>query len=594
MKSISKQMQIFFIIIICLFSILLFAFSLFTYNKSNLKNILANNRNLCNSLKYNIDSETNKLNDISMDTIYYLTQNPGILTRRFREINTKMKIEIYNEIFELLGSNLDAAQINICLNNGAYLGNGFDTLSANIKPDELSHYNFTYAKKGSKYIALNPSSVSKPALYENYLLLSRTFGRLPEYPAGIVEVYQSKNKYFKFIDTVKTNNPDADFLIFDNETGSLIYPYDLDRQSHEYNYLGDYYNIIKENQSLELSIYRNNISKAKKIAVYTQLDSYDWSIAVIQPYSLLTNALYEEIFKFACFMAIAILFIFFLYNKLVKHVLAPLEILKTNVQKIDMASLLDENTNFLPSPPSSTQEVLALGKTFEEMYENLRLSTAEVFQLKERENDANFRALQALVDPHFIYNNIAAISALAEDKRCNDIVSFSNDLCEIIRYTSNRNVNSVSLKEELDFVRRYLECMRIRYGSDLQYQILVPESMNSFTLPKLSIQTFVENSIKHGFEISPPLSIIINGTLDPIHWEIEIIDNGIGFDETQLDEILGSLNSDSDRLDPEKLKLGGMGIANAIFRMKIQNKNSYFKIKNNEGNGCSVIIGETF
>ena len=89
----------------------------------------------------------------------------------------------------------------------------------------------------------------------------------------------------------------------------------------------------------------------------------------------------------------------------------------------------------------------------------------------------------------------------------------SRNLSRIMRYISNTSETTVTLREELDYVRKYLYCMKVRYQSSLNYSIDVDESLLDQPVPKLIIQPIVENAIKYGSDCEPPWTITISSTI---------------------------------------------------------------------------------
>ena len=103
------------------------------------------------------------------------------------------------------------------------------------------------------------------------------------------------------------------------------------------------------------------------------------------------------------------------------------------------------------------------------------------------------------------------------------------NLSRIMRYITNTAETTVTLREELDYVQKYLYCMKVRYQSSLNYSIDVDESLLDQPVPKLIIQPIVENAIKYGSDCEPPWTITISSTINQNSWQIDVTDTGPGF-----------------------------------------------------------------
>ena len=110
-----------------------------------------------------------------------------------------------------------------------------------------------------------------------------------------------------------------------------------------------------------------------------------------------------------------------------------------------------------------------------------------------------------------------------------------------MRYITNTTETTVTLKDELDYVQKYLYCMKVRYQSSLNYSIHVDESLLSQPVPKLIIQPIVENAIRYGSNCAPPWNISITSMVTEGSWQIEVTDSGPGFTEEAKERITANI-----------------------------------------------------
>jgi LytS/YehU family sensor histidine kinase len=123
-------------------------------------------------------------------------------------------------------------------------------------------------------------------------------------------------------------------------------------------------------------------------------------------------------------------------------------------------------------------------------------------RLRERETqlrEAQLAALRMQIQPHFLFNSLNAIMALVRDRETEQAVRALSLLGDVLRATVNAgDSQTTTLRQELDFVGRYLEIERVRFGDRLKVDIDVPAGVLDATVPTFILQPFVENSLKHG------------------------------------------------------------------------------------------------
>jgi LytS/YehU family sensor histidine kinase len=145
-------------------------------------------------------------------------------------------------------------------------------------------------------------------------------------------------------------------------------------------------------------------------------------------------------------------------------------------------------------------------------------------QLKVESIQGKFDALKNQLSPHFLFNSLTALKTLIQDSP-DTAGQYVTHLSQVLRYslTSNRHQLS-TLREELDFIQSYMFMYKLRYGSNLNILINIPESLETYSLPPLTLQILVENAIKHN-EISKHNPLVIE--INPMSSDALIISNRI-------------------------------------------------------------------
>jgi two-component system sensor histidine kinase YesM len=173
--------------------------------------------------------------------------------------------------------------------------------------------------------------------------------------------------------------------------------------------------------------------------------------------------------------------------------------------------------------------------------------------------------LEAQVNPHFLYNTLQAISAEAVVNGQQKINLMITALASMLRYAIKSN-DLVTAAQEIKHVKDYLFLQKARFEDSIRYSIDIAPGTEELSIPKLSIQTLVENSIIHGMKGEKEnIEIKVNTYLDNDHLFIVVLDNGCGLSEDQLSE----LNSHfKDNTLPKNNRLG-IGLLNLSNRLQL-------------------------
>ena len=145
-------------------------------------------------------------------------------------------------------------------------------------------------------------------------------------------------------------------------------------------------------------------------------------------------------------------------------------------------------------------EIESLVQKQEETIEELKRERDYVSEVQKQKRKAELKALQAQINPHFLYNTLNAITWQAADQGAEEISILSNSLGKFFRISLSKGAEVITLGEELEHVKSYLEIQSIRYHSRLSYEIEVDESWLDIRMIKLVLQPLAENSIYHGIK----------------------------------------------------------------------------------------------
>lgn len=211
-----------------------------------------------------------------------------------------------------------------------------------------------------------------------------------------------------------------------------------------------------------------------------------------------------------------------------------------------------------------SREIIELSQSFNLMVSHIDELIRRTYLAELSEKSARLTALESQLNPHFLYNTLQAISteALLNDQP--QINKMITSLASNLRYTI-KSEDLVPLRNEMVYVNNYIYLQKIRMDDNLQVNIRIDPDTEEFLIPKISIQTLVENSIIHG--ISPAtgsIQIDISAKRVENYIHICVRDNGNGIPEEQL----SLLYADFERQDKTG-STGGIGLVNLYTRLKL-------------------------
>jgi two-component system, LytTR family, sensor kinase len=156
----------------------------------------------------------------------------------------------------------------------------------------------------------------------------------------------------------------------------------------------------------------------------------------------------------------------------------------------------------------------------------------QVARLSEQLAGARFAALQAQVNPHFLFNTLNTIAVLVRDNEREAAVAIVEQLSEVLRASlSSHRQNEVTLGEELELVRQYVAIEHARFSDRLRPEFIVDDSLLSALVPSFAVQTLVENAIRHGIARQPDAGrLTVEASRDGEALVITVTDDGVGID----------------------------------------------------------------
>ncbi|WP_312641294.1 sensor histidine kinase [Hydrogenoanaerobacterium sp.] len=230
-----------------------------------------------------------------------------------------------------------------------------------------------------------------------------------------------------------------------------------------------------------------------------------------------------------------------------------------------------------------------IGSNFNKTLDKLNVLYQTNLEKQNRLRLSELKALQAQINPHFLYNTLDSIKWLAKLSGVNDIVVMVSQLGRLLKNSIHNQNDSIQICEEITLVESYLSIQKIRYGEKFTAQIQVDDSILQCVVPKFIIQPLVENAIIHGIENKiGNANLMIKGCKKKDTIVFEIIDDGVGISEEQLAQLhQTNFEKDSSR--------DSIGIANVDKRIKLYYGEEYgLDIKSCENVGTITRITMPF
>lgn len=364
------------------------------------------------------------------------------------------------------------------------------------------------------------------------------------------------------------------------------------------NYKG--YTVLVDRDSTPIfSNFKGNISKilyTKQRNVWIKDEEYmvvthtssltGWELMIVTSVITLTKGI--DVLKNTIILSGVIGFLIFLICSFFLSTMITKPILK-----LTKAMQRGKDGRLRPSPPiSSTIEINELNDTYNSLVENINYLIQVVYEKEIVRNHAELKALQAQINPHFLFNTLDALYWSLIERGEEELSEFVLYMSELFRYTvsSSKQDEWVTLQEEIEHIRRYMEIMKLRWGKRLLWNIVVPVHCLGVQIPKLLIQPLVENAVLHGIgnKTEPGFVwVTVEECSDSPDLIIRVIDNGNGIDEQTLHEINQRLNGKEFSLS----KGSGMAIVNVNRRLQLYyGEDRKLKIYSELGRGTSVSL----
>ncbi|WP_294569176.1 sensor histidine kinase [uncultured Subdoligranulum sp.] len=240
----------------------------------------------------------------------------------------------------------------------------------------------------------------------------------------------------------------------------------------------------------------------------------------------------------------------------ISHMLShPLQRLETAMEQFEQ-----DADGFTFQPVAGTREVQELSDSFGHMVGRIQQLMTTVREEEIDLRKTELKALQAQINPHFLYNTLDSIAWMCEQGKNGDAVKMVHALARLFRISISRGHELIPIEKELQHAESYLLIQKFRYKNQFTYHFTVDESCLHYLCNKITLQPIIENAITHGLDLLvEPGHIEITVCTEGEDVLFRVSDDGIGMSQEQVAELLQ--NEPSDRT--------GIGIKNVNDRLRI-------------------------
>ncbi|MRX74203.1 sensor histidine kinase [Bacillus lacus] len=340
---------------------------------------------------------------------------------------------------------------------------------------------------------------------------------------------------------------------------------------------------IVDSDSSRLELNKNEYMMVKRTS-----QTNGWTVLILTPVSSLMEGV--SALRNAVLFSAMIGFIFFMISSyfLSTLITKPLFRLTKAMKAANNGKLSFNHMN------SSTIEIKQLNDTYNQLVEQTNHLIQVVYEKELIRSRTELKALQAQIDPHFLFNTLNSLYWSLEEKGEDELAQQVIAMSDLFRYTITNSSSQewVTLKQERDHIERYMQIMKMRFGDRFTGKIEVNEEFFNVKIPKLLIQPLVENAIVHGIRSQTGtgfVKVLISPSYKNGRLRVEVADNGAGIDEPTIQQIYESMESGNYIAS----KGTGMAIGNVHKRLKLYYEEEGIKgiaITSRQNEGTSVIF----
>ncbi|WP_113671455.1 cache domain-containing sensor histidine kinase [Vallitalea guaymasensis] len=509
-----------------------------------------------NEYVYQLVKQVNNDIDYYLKTVETIAENiryNNDLNEYVRTEDQELEKDIISDLNTYVESRNDIINIVFISNKGKVFHNNLQLkLKDNIDFEDFEWYK--KAKNEEKFV-VSESHIQR--LFESrykWVVSCSTLLKSPYYEEnlGVLLVDINYNLINDMVSSIKLGQKGYVFIVDNN--GDIVYH---PKQQLLYSGL----------KSEDMDTILNSEDGTKTVVEDRKKKQYTITTSKYSGWKVVSSVYMEDILsykpnldRFFFIMGTLAIFISIFISVLIsRSILHPIKKLVNTMHQVEEGNL-DVSIDI-----KNDNEIGELAKAFNLMTNRVNNLVNQNKKIEKNKRKNELRALQAQINPHFLYNTLDSIIWMAESKNYKAVVTMTSALAKLFRISISKGEQYITVAEEIEHVENYLKIQKIRYGDHLDYHIDVEEDIKQNKIIKLIIQPIVENAIYHGIKNVPGGGMIdISVKKYDNKILITIADDGVGMSEQEIN-LLFQKNKEL----PKEKKLGGVGVRNVDNRIKL-------------------------
>lgn len=392
---------------------------------------------------------------------------------------------------------------------------------------------------------------------------------------GVILINLNMNKITEICNSFQEKQ--ENFICIINDKGELVYEQQNGRERFAFDEKENRQELNTALGKTKESCFRLNYRGEKYLVTRTDMKTTGWTLVSMVPYKSVMAETMAISGVMILAVAITLIVTLLLLNRILTGVVKPLKKLEKYMVQVNPDNM-DQRMEIL-----TDDEIGHLSMKFNQMMDRIRNLKEQVIEEQEDKRKYELQALQAQINPHFLYNTLDSIIWMAETNDSN-IVAMTEALAKLFRISLNKGNEEISLERELEHVKNYLIIQSMRYADKFTYEISAEPGVERCRTIKLILQPIVKNCIYHGIKKKRGTGkITIRAYRREQNLIIEVSDDGCGMPEEICRKIL------SDEIESEDISGSGIGVKNVNERIQLRFGKKYgLSYSSEEGVGTTV------
>lgn len=392
---------------------------------------------------------------------------------------------------------------------------------------------------------------------------------------GVILINLNMNKITEICNSFQEKQ--ENFICIINDKGELVYEQQNGRERFAFDEKENRQELNTALGKTKESCFRLNYRGEKYLVTRTDMKTTGWTLVSMVPYKSVMAETMAISGGMILAVAITLIVTLLLLNRILTGVVKPLKKLEKYMVQVNPDNM-DQRMEIL-----TDDEIGHLSMKFNQMMDRIRNLKEQVIEEQEDKRKYELQALQAQINPHFLYNTLDSIIWMAETNDSN-IVAMTEALAKLFRISLNKGNEEISLEREVEHVKNYLIIQSMRYADKFTYEISAEPGVERCRTIKLILQPIVENCIYHGIKKKRGTGkITIRAYRREQNLIIEVSDDGCGMPEEICRKIL------SDEIESENISGSGIGVKNVNERIQLRFGKKYgLSYSSEEGVGTTV------